>query len=364
MSKSESAMLKGIAVLMMLFHHLFYKPERYVKYGWFGYFDHQGVFIFIAKNFKVCVSLFVVITGFGLLMVEKKYRQKHPESQGLFKDLRRMYKKALSRYWDLIRTLLYIMVVALVITHLLGADKTLMSVYKSVVDATIGFVLNVTGLAFYFGVKWFNNSWWYTAVAVAYILLFPILYISWKKISPIITCVMIGVVDLVLFFMNISIPNILLYMPVLLFGMLCAEYDILDKIFNWAHQHIWRRIGLILLSCIVYIAASWVKEYLVNKDGNFMFYVVMVFAVLLVVKLGISSIPGVRKVLEVLGVNSRYMWLIHVFIYSHWFTQPLYHLQNVWLIYFVLVASSLALSWILRFIFEFSGKQIKKFIRR
>lgn len=52
---NETAIMKGCAVMAMLFHHLFYEHPEY------GFFTYQ-----LSLICKVCVAIFVFLSGYGL----------------------------------------------------------------------------------------------------------------------------------------------------------------------------------------------------------------------------------------------------------------------------------------------------------
>ena len=64
LSKTDTNVLKGIAIIFMLLHHLFYaRRELYddvILYGDNGIVNEIGIFS------KVCVAVFVFLSGYGL----------------------------------------------------------------------------------------------------------------------------------------------------------------------------------------------------------------------------------------------------------------------------------------------------------
>ncbi len=72
LSKSDTTAIKGIAILLMLWHHLFLNTIAY------GILTHS-----LAVVFKVCVALFLFVSGYGLT---KQYSQlEKPYFKSLFK---------------------------------------------------------------------------------------------------------------------------------------------------------------------------------------------------------------------------------------------------------------------------------------
>ena len=71
-SKNESLAMKGIAILMMYVHHFYFTPERWEGYSIDFFPLTAGSTEYIALFFKICVCIFVFITGFGMTMSIKK----------------------------------------------------------------------------------------------------------------------------------------------------------------------------------------------------------------------------------------------------------------------------------------------------
>ena len=65
-SKQDTALVKGVAILMMLAHHCFESPYRYAGYelNFFPFTESQTVEI--ASFFKICVALFAFLSGYGI----------------------------------------------------------------------------------------------------------------------------------------------------------------------------------------------------------------------------------------------------------------------------------------------------------
>ena len=68
LTKNDSLRLKGVAMLMMLFHHLYCDVSRFdgyvIDFAPFG----QDAVVGVAFFFKLCVSIFAFVSGYGLLM--------------------------------------------------------------------------------------------------------------------------------------------------------------------------------------------------------------------------------------------------------------------------------------------------------
>lgn len=69
MTKSNTLVLKGVGIILMLLHHLFYIQEGLYDdvhlYGNHYLVQEIGIFG------KLCVSLFVFLSGYGLMISNK-----------------------------------------------------------------------------------------------------------------------------------------------------------------------------------------------------------------------------------------------------------------------------------------------------
>lgn len=67
-TKEDTVAIKGIALLMMLFHHCFWNAEFTSQYALdYSPFNQESI-VSIGMFFKICVSIFAFITGYGLVL--------------------------------------------------------------------------------------------------------------------------------------------------------------------------------------------------------------------------------------------------------------------------------------------------------
>ena len=67
MSLKKSKILYGIAVLMMVYHHMFCIPER-LNCEYYSVLNniYPGLEIKIACFFKICVAIYAFVSGYGI----------------------------------------------------------------------------------------------------------------------------------------------------------------------------------------------------------------------------------------------------------------------------------------------------------
>ena len=93
LTTEKSFITKGIAILMMMWHHCFL-PGRYDGFSIVFWPLAENQVIHIANFCKICVSLFVFISGYGLFVSYTKQKQEAP-SQWITERLGR----TISGYW-------------------------------------------------------------------------------------------------------------------------------------------------------------------------------------------------------------------------------------------------------------------------
>ena len=61
-SRQDGLIIKGIALIMMFFHHFFTFPETYTNVISYG--EWENIFLFLQQPFKLCVGMFAFLTGY------------------------------------------------------------------------------------------------------------------------------------------------------------------------------------------------------------------------------------------------------------------------------------------------------------
>lgn len=69
LTREESSAIKGVAILLMIFHHCFRTEKKFAAYSpIFTAFFTESRVISLAKWAKICVPLFAFVSGYGLYM--------------------------------------------------------------------------------------------------------------------------------------------------------------------------------------------------------------------------------------------------------------------------------------------------------
>jgi len=146
---------KGVALLFLLWHHLF---NQYPEYGFYIFLTSQLA--------KVCVSIFLILSGYGLSESIKN------KKLGLFTFYKNHLTKLYLNYW---------LIAALFVSiGIIFMNYPLESAYND--HAYLKFLVQMTGLH-----RWiypelgYNATWWYMSTIIPLYLLFPVIYLLTKK---------------------------------------------------------------------------------------------------------------------------------------------------------------------------------------
>lgn len=154
LSRQDTSVMKGIAILAMLFHHMYGSiPIDIVPYS--------GVLQWIGWLGKVCVALFLFCSGYGLTS-----QYVHPKS--VLDDakfiLRRLVKFYLN-YW--------VVFVIFVPITVFVFHRPLSAAYGEHANIVKSLLLDVFGVQ---GIKSYNITWWFNQLIIILYIIFPILY--------------------------------------------------------------------------------------------------------------------------------------------------------------------------------------------
>lgn len=319
-SKENSFVLKGIGILLMLFHHLFYTPENFTLYNDILIHNH-GIIRQLGLFAKFCVSLFVFISGYGLTITSPKTL-----NVGAFYFHR--FKKLYFNYWLI--WLLFVPVSVLLFHY------TFLDAYGSN-HLFVKLGLDLLGLINLFGFLGYNPTWWFYSCIIVLYLLFPLLnkYID-KVPFLIITLAVTPLLGLC--------PGLRVIAPYLLpflIGMMLAKQPagVFDDIPIWE----------IVLSFCILVAVH-------NFTGDLEIVINSLLCVLLAVFLyRVKFAAWFQKTMVWLGKQSMNIFLFHTFIYGFWFRDFIYASRNPIIIFMLLLLICCALSAVINFIKEKVG---------
>lgn len=287
--KENFTFLKGIAIIFMVVHHTFGFPEWYVDTV--NYPNLMPFVNWIRDSMKICVPIFVFLTGGGYFLRQRK-------------DFKYSIKKIVSfylNYWVVFFVLLLVAVfcgnyysIGTVILEALGIKTKLM----------------------YFC--------WYVLFYVVIMAILPIyvrllkgkFYVDIFKTFVFYCC--IRFIESVMRFFEINsklLNDLSIYFPVLVTGYLLIKYDMLDRIRNKIRNMFLSRQVQILVGMVLICISL-----LIHARIPYLYGVSMGFVLVPVLILGLSLVfvekNYIQKAIQFLGKNSMNIWFLHCAFFS------------------------------------------------
>lgn len=317
--KKKSLILKGIGILLMLFHHLFYSPLS-TSLFW-DYHFHVGSHDFGVVNqlgiyAKLCVAIFVFVSGYGLEITSLNKKIK------VLPFYIHRFKKLYLNYWFI--WLLFVPVGIFVFGRIPAEVYGKSAIIKMILDF-FG-LLNLTGGLCY------NPTWWFYSCIILLYLGFPLLHQQFT--NKWLLFLSIGIIVSPLAGLPIITP-ISNYLLPFLAGMWVARVSrsIFDRlsVFDMI-------ISFVLLSVI--------------RNFSNMYCIVdtllcMIIAVFLY-KVKFSN--WLETIFVQLGKHSQNIFLFHTFIFLYWFREETYITRDPLIIFIQLTAICYLISVVIEFI--------------
>lgn len=340
-SKNESLAMKGIAILMMYVHHFYFTPERWEGYSIDFFPLTAGSTEYIALFFKICVCIFVFITGFGMTMsIKKKDTQLDVPSPYLLSYSKRRLVSLLSNF-------IFVFLLSVIVSFPTGRFT---EVYGKSGSALLYFVIDMFGLAKLFKTPTYNGTWWYMSLAVVFIVIFPLLVRLYREYR----WTFILAVALVPHFIGVKIADkgLLRWILPMVVGMYCAQTGLFERWKEFEDTRL-KKIPaflLFLFHLLILLALAVFRQSAAGQEiPDIMDGIIPVYLTFFCLRY-ILPLRGLRQVLMFLGHHSMNMFLIHTFFRGIFFESFCYGFGNAWLNVLVLLAITIPLSMLIEWL--------------
>ena len=346
LKKEDSMALKGLAVMMMVFHHCFYKASKFAKYDVAFRGISANSVMTAASCMKICVALFAFVSGYGLMCGYSRYKsEKNP---GTSRWIGAHLVSTLSGYW-------FIAAGAYVLYAFLTSSG-FESWGENVPQRFVAVIIDILGLAELAGTRTLNGSWWYMSAAVLFIIFVPIGYTAIKKWG---CAVVLGIIVILPRATGMGFPggaDVFSFFLAFATGMVCAEYNF----FSWFHELGSGRKngrlckGLLLFGCLA--AAFCLYPKLDLKVIWEYHYMAVPFLVIMFCVEYLFKIPWISSLFQHFGKYSLNIWLLHTFIRDY-FGKFVFAVREFWLVPVVLLLISLLLAYVVEVLKRVTGYQ-------
>ena len=347
-SKEDTKVVKGAAVMLMLYHHLFAWPLRIAEdISYISCFEIAGntSAYWVGLFGKLCVALFFFLGGYGTFLSARK-------SENLTRTIWGKIKNLYTAYWK-------VFVFFVPICMLCGVPRVEKDLF-ALVGNFFGFDIT------------YNGEWWFFTPYVLLIAAYPAVHKLINRNSNVFTD-LFGV-----FLWNTVIkyvvPNILSYpwaaslnnshfwklfygmlphTPIFLLGCVFAKYDLLAKV----KERFSGKLSGFLLGAVVLLLTFYLRK---RTSLDYDIVYAPVFASALILFLSIKPGKPIYFLLKKVGQESTTIWLVHSFYCYHLCQRFIFLPRYTPLIFLLLLAVSYATAVLLRCFFSLLKKVCKK----
>ncbi|MDO4362658.1 MAG: acyltransferase [Eubacteriales bacterium] len=339
-TKRDTKFIKGVAICLMLYHHLFAFPERVTEGVFISLwsFNDTNLSVCLGAFGRICVPLFTLMSGYGCYL----------------SSLRGGDTGALVRrhIWGLYKTFWMVFAVCLpVLVYKWRAMRSLLA-YEV--------IYNFLGLS-----TSFNDEWWFVLPFAVLLALFPAIkrFVERKNAALYTDLFLVAVLNTVIVYIIPAVmeqpvfsmlsqtvfwarvEELLEILPAYVTGCILARYDVLSRVkTRFGGQPLWCCAALAGM-----LAIFFVRPY---NHEYYDFVNAAVFAVLFAVLLPAKPMQLAGKVFEKLGEESAMMWLTHTFFCYYWLQRLVYLPRYSPLIFLWLTALSYGSAKLIRLIYR------------
>ena len=346
-TKAHTQIAKGIAITLMMIHHLFRFPDRIQNGSYISILHFGNVrFEYLLGDFgNICIAMYLFLSGYGLYMTSVK------KENFTLKDSWGKILKFLINYW-----VVFIVFVPIGLIWFSNSTRYHFNITSFMANL---FTLSST----------YNSEWWFVRLYIELLLLFPFikgilkrgiiastaLIFSFYLVA--ISMELIPVIAPKLAFLKKNfiygdIRNILFWQMTFCMGCITAKFNLFSHINKWISAKSLDSkafYSIIILAIIaVRIGCSYAFEYVGKGNPTYVDFVLAPIFILITSNLVYRNKS--KKVLSILGAHSTNMWLTHTFFCFYYFQELVFMPRLSILIVMWLATLSLASSIFINFV--------------
>lgn len=332
--KRQTNIAKGIAALLLLWHHVFYNSAKvHNSIATFFSLGDTPLVCFAATFCKVCVAIFCILTGYGLFKSFTSYIDKNHINGKLKLSKQIGFVKnhlvnVMSKYW-------FIYIVFGLLGLAIGSSR--FGLYEG---SFLNGVIDFLGLASLFTTPTINATWWFMYMIIIFYIIFPIVYKLFSYSPELV--LMLSLLLLVLPRLPF-IGELQIYQSCFIAGMYISKYNIFERLSDKMNSN-FKRISVCMAGLLA-IAYFRLDMFSTNKYDAFFGVLIILTSFTL-----LSRIPILNKVLEELGKYSAIIFMSHTFIYLYYFRDFIYWFKYPVFIFIVITAVSYGVAKLLDWI--------------
>ena len=357
-SKDDTLAVKGIAIILMIQHHNFLSAPRFEGYT-VSFFPFSQEFIVLLSNFfKICVGMYVFLSGYGLAISMKKYGNDYTLTGRQYKEYTYLRLiKLMAGYW-------FIFILSQIVCAITIQRQETVYFNDGIWNGIYKFFIDFLGLANLFGTGTLNGTWWYMGLAIFIIIVVPFIAHINKKYGVFLTVAVCILVPRIILFgtdYNVGSENsIMRWLLAIVLGVAFAQYDVLArmKAFMITKNKILSKLIKFVIATAILIVFYILRVKYSGNTANYTYEfrdnIVPVFVIYYCYEF-IIDIPILRNILMFLGKHSMNIFLMHTFIRLYILQDFVYSFKHFALITLVVLVMSLAVSIVIEFMKKHLG---------
>lgn len=309
-TNEHTNMVKGFAVIMLLFYHIMYYDAGKNYVFLYSCWLEEKIAAFFGTMGWRCVEIFTILSGYGLVKSADKYKEKVNSRFSA-----RHIMKLLFAFW-------FVFIVFVPLGFLF--NKNPLHVYGMDASGMVNFICDFLGMSWFAGLPTMNETWWYMGEILKLYFFFPVMYYGVKNNTFI----------MVVFWILASLFGGFRMEKAFILGMLLSEKDIMTK---------YMRMSFLKKTLVVVCIGLVTRIQLYNGNVG----MPMVFFIILGIVWAIRARSVFGKGLAFLGKHSGNIFMFHSFIYLYYFEDFIYGLRYPMLIFTVLLGICVGTSIVL-----------------
>lgn len=338
-SVDDSWVLKGIAIILMMFHHCYRTVDRFEGYTVSFFPFTQDRIVELSYMFKICVSIFAFISGYGLYLSAKNKCN----------DIKSTEKWTISRLIKTLSGFWFVYVLVFISTQIYAQYPQQVYCTESYTLGGIWAVIDFLGLANLFATPTLVGTWWYMSAAIVFIIAVP-LSIKWiDKLGLFSLLAILIIIPRILGLDYLGGTSAYIFLPAMITGLIFAKYELFQKIDDFKifkNKTLSEITKFVILLALIIIGEFIYRHIYISKVWEYTYAIYPVIVIAFCRKY-IARIPILNKILIFFGKHSMNIFLVHTFIRENFFKDFIYGFERFWLIVLVLFSISLAISVII-----------------
>lgn len=311
LTKQDTAVLKGIAIIAMLMHRLWDCPPKGIE-------PYTGVLGFFGSVGKVCVAMFLFCSGYGLsagysrLIEDCRLNSEDwkNEVKETLKFLAKRFVKFYAGYWPIF--LIFVPI------SIFGFGRALMDAYGTDSNVYQCLMYDVLGIGRF---QSYNITWWFNALIIGLYLLFPAIYLLSRKSPWLLLILSLLIVRLGGRGWDGMLSIIMLYQMPFVSGILWKKWEGIGDAFV-GKEWLWA-IGCVVVLTIATICRE--QELIPHWSGARMDGLIAIAMAGLVIVC--RKCGNINTALAYCGKHSMNIYLMHTFFMGYWFESWFYECE-------------------------------------